>query len=66
MRLQRRFNLGRQTKIDGIVEVYNVFNHQNLATYTTNLSNARYGLPSGDTNLAYQPRMLQLGIRALF
>ena len=40
MRLQRRFNLGRQTKIDGIVEVYNVFNHQNLATYTTNLSNA--------------------------
>jgi hypothetical protein len=66
MRLQRRFNLGGKTTIDGMVELFNVFNHQNLATYTTNLSNAKYGQPSGDTNLAYQPRMLQVGFRATF
>jgi hypothetical protein len=48
------------------VELFNVFNHRNLATYVTNLSNSKYGQPSGDTNLAYQPRMLQLGFRILF
>jgi hypothetical protein len=66
MRVQRRFALGRTLKIDGMVELFNVFNHTNLVTYTTNLANARYGLPSGDTNLAYQPRMLQVGFRATF
>jgi hypothetical protein len=66
MRAQRRFNLGRKAKIDAIVELFNVFNHQNLATYVTNLSNARFGQPSGDTNIAYQPRMLQIGFRASF
>jgi len=65
LRLQRRFNLGR-VKFDGMIEAFNVFNHKNLATYVTNLSNANFGKPSGDTNLAYQPRMLQFGFRALF
>src|SRR5205823_13863291 len=32
MRLQRRFNLPGKAKIDGMVELFNVFNHQNLAT----------------------------------
>ena len=65
VRLQKRINLGH-VNIDGIVEMFNVLNHRNLATYTTNLSNSKYGLPSGDTNLAYQPRMLQLGFRTTF
>jgi hypothetical protein len=64
-RLQKRFSAGH-VNVDGLVELFNVFDHQNLATYVTNLSNSRYGQPSGDTNLAYQPRMLQLGFRTTF
>jgi hypothetical protein len=66
LRAQRRFAIGKRVRVDGMVELFNVFNHQNLVTYTTNLANARYGLPSGDSNLAYQPRMLQVGFRTTF
>ena len=62
MRLQRRFAIGR-ARFDGMLELFNVFNHQNLTTYTTNLSSAKFGQPSGDTNIDYQPRMLQVGFR---
>ena len=62
MRMQRRFDIGR-AKVEGIVEVFNVFNHKNLNTFTTNLSSARYGEPSGDTNIDYQPRMMQFAFR---
>jgi hypothetical protein len=65
VRLQKRFSVGR-VKVDGLIELFNIFNHRNLATYVTNLSNGKYGQPSGDTNLAYQPRMLQLGFRTTF
>ena len=50
-------------RFDGMLELFNVFNHQNLTTYTTNLSSAKFGQPSGDTNIDYQPRMLQVGFR---
>jgi len=65
LRLQHRFTIGR-LKVDGIAEVFNVFNHTNLVTYTTNLASAAYGRPSGDTNLDYQPRMAQFGFRTSF
>ena len=35
-------------------------------SFVTNLSNVRYGQPSQDTNIAFQPRMLQLGFRLSF
>ena len=66
LRAQRRFRLGGQRVIDGIVEVYNLFNHENFGSYTTQESNARYGQPSDNTNQAYQSRRLQLGFRATF
>ena len=65
MRLQRRFDVGR-VNVEGIAEMFNVFNHRNLNTFVTNLSNARYGQPSGDTNIDYQPRMLQFGFRLTY
>jgi hypothetical protein len=52
--------------VDGIVEMFNVFNHANYGSYTTVESNARYGRPTSNTGIAYQPRMLQLGFRATF
>jgi hypothetical protein len=66
LRFQRRFRLlGKQT-IDGIFEAFNVFNHRNYGSYVTNESNARYGQPNVNTNIAYQPRVLQLGFRFAF
>jgi len=66
LRLLRRFPLVGRAGIDGIFEVFNLFNHANYGTYTTAESNAQYGRASFNANVAYQPRMLQLGFRATF
>jgi hypothetical protein len=66
LRSQRRFRLGGRASIDGLLEVFNLFNHENYGSYTTAESNANYGMPSQNTNVAYQPRMLQFGFRATF
>ena len=65
MRLQRSFKLGR-ARLEGMVEMFNVLNHRNLNTFTTNLSSAKYGQPSGDTNIDYQPRMMQFAFRLTY
>jgi hypothetical protein len=66
VRIQRRFQFAKHAGIDGIVEVFNLFNHANYGSYVTAESNTNYGKPSSNTNVAYQPRMLQLGFRATF
>jgi carboxypeptidase family protein/TonB-dependent receptor-like protein len=65
-RLQKRLALGPRLTVDGLFEIYNLFNHANYGSYTTNESNAQYGKPSFNGNVAYQPRMLQLGFRVAF
>ncbi len=66
MRLQRRFTVGRGATVDGIVEVFNVLNHANYGSFTTNENSASFGQPTQNLNVAYQPRMLQLGFRLAF
>jgi hypothetical protein len=66
LRLQQRVPLGRGLRVDGIFEVFNVFNHANYGAYTTNESNALFGQPSYSSNIAYWPRVLQLGVRLAF
>jgi hypothetical protein len=66
LRLQRRFRLTSQVSVDGLVELFNVFNHANYGSYTTQQSNPKYGQPSSNLNVAYQPRMMQLGFRLAF
>jgi hypothetical protein len=46
--------------------VFNLLNHENFGSYTTVESNANYGRPEANPNVAYQPRMLQLGFRLAF
>ena len=65
LRLQKRVVLGRAT-LAGLVEVFNLFDHANHGSYVTNESNAQYGRPASNANIAYQPRMLQLGFRTTF
>ena len=66
LRVQRRFGLGPRVRVDGMLEVFNLFNRENFGTYTTQESSASYGRPSQSLNVAYQPRMLQLGFRLTF
>jgi Carboxypeptidase regulatory-like domain/TonB dependent receptor len=66
LRLQKSLSISRKIKLDGMWEIYNLFNHQNYGSYVTNLDNARYGQPSGNTFLQYQPRMMQVGVKFTF
>ena len=66
LRLQKHLALNGRAGFDGIVEVFNIFNHANYGSYTTVESNRLYGLPSSNTNVAYQPRMAQLGFRITY
>jgi hypothetical protein len=66
MRLQRKFTLSRRVSFDGILEVFNVFNRANYGSWVTNEGNARYGLPTDNNNIAFMPRLMQLGFRTTF
>ena len=66
LRLQKRFALLGHSNIDGMLEVFNLFNHENYGSYTVLESNQQYGQPSFNPNVAYQPRMAQVGFRFAF
>ena len=66
MRLTKRQRLFGSATIDGIFEVFNLLNHENYGSYTTQRSNAAYGNPSFNANVAFQPRIMQLGFRLAF
>ena len=66
MRLLRRFRLFGRSTVDGMLEVFNVLNHENYGSYTTVESNRNFSRPSFNSNVAYQPRMLQIGFRLGF
>jgi hypothetical protein len=62
-RVQKRFPLRGRIGIDGIIEVFNLFNHENYGAYTTTEVSPAYGTPNQTTNLPYQPRTVQLAFR---
>ena len=66
MRLQQRIPLGGSVTVDGMFEVFNLLNHDNFGSYQTNESNRNFGNPEPNSNIAYLPRVLQLGLRLAF
>jgi hypothetical protein len=64
-RLSRRFSFGG-VAVDGILEVFNLFNRANYGSYVLQESNRNYGNPQPSNSLAYQPRMAQFGLRLTF
>jgi hypothetical protein len=66
LRLLRNFKLANHASFDGIVEVFNLFNHVNYGNYVTTVGASNYGSPTAQDNVAYKPRQLQLGFRATF
>ena len=65
LRMQKSMKFGH-VRLDGILEVFNVFNHANFSDWVTQESLSNFGQPSGDPVLSNTPRMLQLGFRAGF
>ena len=73
VRLQRRIPLGGHAGVDGLLEVFNLFNHANYGSYAGTSSSAaggevsrNYLQPQQNTAVAYAPRILQLGFRFAF
>jgi len=61
-RFSKTFAIGSRVRLEGMVDTFNLFNHENYNSYTLNEVNVAYGRPS-DGSLA---RRLQLGFRATF
>jgi hypothetical protein len=66
LRLQQRIPLGGSRSIDGMFEVYNLFDRANYGSYTLDESSRDFGQPAQNANLAYAPRTVQLGFRFTF
>jgi hypothetical protein len=65
-RLQKRITLGGRRTLDGMLELFNLFNHRNYGSYTTAADNPAYGQPVYNNNVAYASRSAQLGFRIAF
>jgi hypothetical protein len=66
VRLQERIPLGGRVSVDGIFEVFNVFDRGNFGSYDLDESSRTFLQPQQNTDLAYAPRTLQLGFRLTF
>lgn len=65
-RIQKRVPIRGRFGVDGILEVFNLFNHANYGAYTTTEVSPAYRTPNQTTNLPYQPRTAQLAFRFAF
>lgn len=66
MRLQQRIPLVGRLHIDGMFEVFNLFDKANYGSYVLDETSGSFLDPAQNTNLAYAPRTLQLGFRLAF
>jgi hypothetical protein len=66
IRFQERIPIVGRVAIDGMVEVFNLFDHANFGDYVTDEASPLFGKPEFNSNLAYAPRTLQLGFRLTF
>ena len=66
LRLSKTFTFKEHIRLVGIVEAFNALNHSNFGTYQTSITTATFGQPAANTNLEYQPRMIQLAGRFEF
>ena len=66
LRLQQRISFAGGVSVDGILEVFNLFNHANFGSYVTAEASPAFGTPFTNLNVAYLPRIVQLGFRVAF
>jgi hypothetical protein len=65
-RFQQRITLGGRRSIDGILEVFNLFDHANYGSFTTDVDSTLYATPVYNADVAYAARSVQLGFRLAF
>jgi hypothetical protein len=66
LRLQQRIPIFERLSIDGVFEVFNLFDRANFGSYTLDERARDFLQPAQNANLAYAPRTLQLGFRVTF
>jgi len=66
VRLLKSVPLGARRRVDGMIDLFNAFNHANYGSYILEKSNANFGTPTQNPALNYQARMMQLGFRITF
>ena len=65
-RLQQRISLGGRRSLDGILEVFNLLDHANYGSFTTDVDSTLYATPVYNSDVAYASRAVQLGFRLAF
>jgi hypothetical protein len=65
-RLVKKLRFSKRYSVDGLAEVFNLFNHANYGAFVTNETAANYRAPSFVSNVNYNARMAQLGFRITF
>jgi len=69
-RISRTFRVGDRVDLEGLAEVFNLTNHENVVSRNTNFGPGTYPtnpLPSfGQTTAVGEPRSMQLGVRLRF
>lgn len=65
LRLAKTFRL-RNVQLQGIAEVFNVFNHENFGRYNAVVTSPLFGAPLQNLGNAYSPRTGQLAFRVQF
>jgi hypothetical protein len=66
LRFVRPFRLFGSVRVEGSLEVFNLFNHENFASYTTAEANPAFGKPNQSFLVAYVPRTMALGFAVDF
>jgi len=66
LRFVRPFRIAGSVRVEGSLELFNVFNHKNFASYTTAESNPAYGRATQTFLAAYVPRTMALGFSVDF
>jgi hypothetical protein len=66
LRVTKTVRLGATTKLQGIAEVFNVFNHDNFGSYNGQVNSATFGQPVQNPSNTYRSRTGQLAFRIQF
>jgi TonB dependent receptor-like, beta-barrel len=65
LRITKHLRMGR-TNLQGVIDIFNAFNTENWGSYGTTFGTSTYLLPQSTTNLFYQPRQIQFGVRLTY
>jgi hypothetical protein len=66
LRIVKNVRIVGRTNIQGMLDIFNVFNTANYGSYGTTSGTSTYLQPAFSSNLFYQPRMLQVGVRMTY